>query len=224
MKHTARKIVLLCCILALCLTGCAAGKSTVVYVPFDEWEGKEAVLEMMPDRSSQRGVLEFDFQEDVQGIAFYCDVWQDGQCIASTPQLRASSTAQIEALVVSQEMEDSLCRWEFVEKNSDGYCTLATVLEQEVPTKKGGCGYSYSWLGSSGKAADLQAGKSYILAQQYFDLTPIVENGAFSTMTPSIDDAQSDSNKQLEECDYAIVLRMDTFATAEEAEAAANEL
>ncbi len=66
---------------------------------------------MMPDRSSQRGVLEFDFQEDVQGIAFYCDVWQDGQCIASTPQLRASSTAQIEALVVSQEMEDSLCRW-----------------------------------------------------------------------------------------------------------------
>ncbi len=101
---------------------------------------------------------------------------------------------------------------------------MATVLEQEVPTKKGGCGYSYSWLGSSGKAADLQAGKSYILAQQYFDLTPIVENGAFSTMTPSIDDAQSDSNKQLEECDYAIVLRMDTFATAEEAEAAANEL
>ena len=231
MKSTVKKLLLLGCVLALCLTGCGGKASTVRYVPFDEWDGKAAVLEMAPDMSPLKGVLEFDFQEDVQGIAFYCDVWQDGQCIATTPQLRAGGTEQTKSLCISIGMEDTSCRWDLVEKGPEaldgGEVTnaLLPLMETELPVAgKGSYGSKAAFIGKTIKnhTVRLKAGESYVLAAQIFDLNIDMEkeDGNYY-MHSDVDDVEID-NLDLQKYEYAIVLRMDTYASAQDAEAAAK--
>ena len=76
MQHRTQKLLLLCCILALCLTGCAASQSTVRGVQLSDREQKIAAL-----GDYTVGVLEFSFQQDVQGFLWQREIWKYGELV-----------------------------------------------------------------------------------------------------------------------------------------------
>ena len=218
MQHRTGKIILLCCILALCLTGCAACKSTVQYEQLLKGDQRVSLL-----NDGLMGALEFDFQDDIQGIVFYREIWQTGQCIEAVPQLYAGPAEKIASLYISIGMEDTACRWDLVENGSDGDTSsiMQPLIQTELPDGgSGSYGYKAVFIGDNAKnhTARLNAGESYTLAAQIFDLNVNItkENGDYFVQN-DFGNLEAD-NLDFQNYDYAIVLRMDTFATAEEVE------
>ena len=75
MKRTVIKGLALCCVLALCLTGCGK-QSTVTGKPFVV-DGASYYMNLT---DSWFHGFEFDFQDDVQGMILSLEVWQNGVC------------------------------------------------------------------------------------------------------------------------------------------------
>ena len=79
MQHTVRKTLLLCCILAFCLTGCTADKSTdESTVRGVQLSDREKKIAMLGDYTAA-GVLEFSCQQDVQGYLLQREIWKYGE-------------------------------------------------------------------------------------------------------------------------------------------------
>lgn len=218
MQHRTGKLILLCCILALCLTGCAAGKSTVQYEQLRKGDQRVSLL-----NDGLMGALEFDFQDDIRGIVFYQEIWQNGQCIEAAPLLHAGPAEQITSLYISIGMEDTACRWDLVKNRSDG--DTGSIMQPLIQTAlpydgNGSYGYKAVFIGDNAKnhTVRLDAGESYTLAAQIFDLNVNIteENGDYFVQN-NFGNLEAD-NLDFQNYDYAIVLRMDTYTTAEEAE------
>lgn len=217
MKHTARKIVLLCCILALCLTGCAAGKSTVKFIPLTEQE--MAIGKMISDNL---GIFEFTYQSDVQGHVLHLDTWFQGACIGSEV-LSFGGNETLDKLylapkiIQNQNGQVTGTQWQWNLNGAVLYNPLVIPFLETALAKSIGWGFNY-W--QCEKGAPLEANQSYVLAAGVCDL---FGNGVHTydceVLANDLSIVQGDYGNE-----YMLILYLDTYATAEEAEAAANEL
>lgn len=212
MKHTARKIVLLCCILALCLTGCAASQSTVRGVQLSDREQKIAAL-----GDYTVGVLEFSFQQDVQGFLWQREIWKYGELVEANIAAYGG-TDTLEALYIAHKQgknDDGSpeITWEMLKAEKNGYSKGSPAIQVAFPEcKDKEFGWASGFWGQDNtKSMALEAGKSYILSAETMDLMGDgwmgIPCGEYTAQEQFIKDS-----------DCVILLRMDTFATAEEAE------
>ena len=216
MKHTARKIVLLCCILALCLTGCAAGKSTVKFIPLTEQE--MAIGKMISDNL---GIFEFTYQSDVQGHVLHLDTWFQGACIRSDVLSFGGNETLDKLYLAPKVIQDQNgqftgTQWQWNLGGAVFYNPLVIPFPEVALAENIGWGFNY-W--SCEKGAPLEANQSYVLAAGVFDL---FGNGIHSYNCEAL--ANDLSVVQVDDGNEYMILYLDTYATAEEAEAAANEL
>lgn len=217
MKHTARKIVLLCCILALCLTSCAAGKSTVKFIPLTEQE--TAISKMISDNL---GIFEFTYQSDVQGHVLHLDTWFQGACIRSDVLSFGGNETLDKLYLAPKVIQDQNgqftgTQWQWNLGGAVFYNPLVIPFPETALAKSIGWGFNY-W--QCEKGAPLEANQSYVLAAGVCDL---FGNGVHTydceVLANDLSIVQGDYGNE-----YMLILYLDTFATAEEAEAAANEL
>ncbi len=212
MQHRTRKLLLLCCILALCLTGCAAGKSTVRGVQLSDREQKIAAL-----GDYTVGVLEFSFQQDVQGFLWQWEIWKHGE-LAEANIAAYGGTDTLETLYIGHKKGKNVdgspeITWEMLDAWKNGYRKLSPTIQVAFPECKDkafGCASGF-WGQDNTKPMALEAGKSYILSAETMDLMGDgwmgIPCGEYTAQEQFIKDS-----------DCVILLRMDTFATAEEAE------
>lgn len=216
MKNTIRSIVALCCIMALCLTGCAAGKSTVQGVQLSDREKNIAAL-----GDYRVGVLEFAFQQDIQGFIVQGEIWKFGELVKNDI-VTYGENSSLEALYVAHKQETNSdgspeITWEMLKVEKNGYSKGSPFAQLVFPEcKDNGFGWASSFWGQDSiKPMALEAGKSYILSAEAMDLTGDgfmgIPCGDYTAQEQCIKDS-----------DCVILLRMDTFATAEEAETEAK--
>ncbi len=217
MQHRTGKLILLCCILALCLTGCAAGKSTVKFIPLTE---QETVISKMI--SDNLGIFEFTYQSDVQGHVLHLDTWFQGACIGSEV-LSFGGNETLDKLYLApkiiqdQNGQVTGTQWQWNLNGAVFYNPLVIPFPETALAKSIGWGFNY-W--QCEKGAPLEANQSYVLAAGVCDL---FGNGVHTydceVLANDLSIVQGDYGNE-----YMLILYLDTYATAEEAEAAANEL
>ena len=217
MQHRTGKLILLCCILALCLTGCAAGKSTVKFIPLTE---QETVISKMI--SDNLGIFEFTYQSDVQGHVLHLDTWFQGACIGSEV-LSFGGNETLDKLYLApkiiqdQNGQVTGTQWQWNLNGAVFYNPLVIPFPETALAKSIGWGFNY-W--QCEKGAPLEANQSYVLAAGVCDL---FGNGVHTydceVLANDLSIVQGDYGNE-----YMLILYLDTYATAEEAEAAAYEL
>ena len=151
-------------------------------------------------------VWEFDFREDLQGIVLYYQTWQEGQW--SEPEAiiygMANGTERL-CVAIDSNSQQNVDSWSW----ATNWARMMSGVE--VPLKKG-TAYGTVFLGETAETPiALEASEDYLLAMRCYDYTA---GQALQAM-------QEDN---AEYHDAAMLLRLKCFATAEEAEAAANEL
>ncbi len=217
MKPTVKKLLLLCCVLALCLTGCGGKASTVRGVQLTEREQAIAAL-----ADGAVAGLEFAFQEDIQGFVLQREIWKYGN-LMEPAVVAYGDTDSLQALYICEKQENNADNirqiiWEGVlaEKETVQRIPLAQISFPECKDNATFAQVTHIWGREEQEAMTLQAGDSYILAVKCVDLN---DDGMTGVRCGSYEEAQA---LLQEHDDCVILLRMDTFATAQEAEAEAE--
>ncbi len=216
MQYVARKLLFFCCILTLCLTGCAAKQSTVQGVQLSDREEKIAAL-----GNYMVGILEFSLQEDVQGYLLQREIWKYGELAAESIAAYGGADS-LEALYIGHKQEKNSegapeITWELLRVRKDGYGKGSPFLRVAFPECKDK-EFSWSsqfWGQNRTEPIVLEAGKSYILAVESIDL------GNDGWMDVGCGE-YAEQEQNIKDSDCVILLRMDTFATAKEAKAEAE--
>ena len=221
MQHTVRKTLLLCCILAFCLTGCTADKSTdESTVRGVQLSDREKKIAMLGDYTAA-GVLEFSCQQDVQGYLLQREIWKYGE-LAEESIAAYGGADSLEALYIGHKQEKNSegapeITWELLRVRKDGYGKGSPFLRVAFPECKDK-EFSWSsqfWGQNRTEPIVLEAGKSYILAVESIDL------GNDGWMDVGCGE-YAEQEQNIKDSDCVILLRMDTFATAKEAKAEAE--
>ena len=219
MKRTVMKVLALCCILALYLTGCGA-QSTVTGKPFDV-EGAEYYLKLANGWFHE---FEFDFQDDVQGMILAQEVWQNGVCTDEQIITYGGTGGKQSYYLYSEKLQDeekepdfigtTLSIWAVSEIDGGGQLgSKFAPLERRFPQV-----VTMEYYDAISKEQTLEAGKEYVLFLQ-------MEQFGDEVLAATCDDlnrALAEGNgldELLHNCSYAIILKMSTFATEAEAEA-----
>ena len=213
MKSMAKKLLLLCCILALCLTGCGGKASTVRGVQLTEREQRIAAL-----AGDNAGVIEFSFAEDIQGMILQKEIWKYGQLQVAN-MVAYGGTDTMQALYISHRRDRinegiPEIRWELLKAEENTYSQVKPFVQIAFPEckdKEFGCSSSF-WGWDNKKPVTLEAGNSYILSVEAIDL---LGDGWMGISCG----AYAEQERFIKGNDCVILLRLDTFATAEEAEA-----
>ena len=217
MKQRIVKLATLICIVMLLLTGCASQKSTVTSVELSE---QETAIGQLYDGNV--GILKFDFQDDVQGAVIYTEVWEKDKCVET--QVRSCGRTGDKELYLSWEVDrqNAISRLR-MHSRTEGVTRVHPVMERNVPCDKNSeLAWSWAFLdGTTGNTVELKPGETYLLGWQAFDSTPeITENSSVSTVYGVLNVHERHKSQD----DYTVMLLMDTFATEEEALAAADRM
>lgn len=163
------------------------------------------------------GVLEFSFEEDIQGMILQWEIWKYGELLEANV-VAYGGTDTMQALYILHKQENSndgvpKITWEMLDVGETGYSKFGPFIQIAFPEcKDKGFGLSSSvWGQASTKPMMLKAGNSYILSAGAVDL---IGDGWLDI--PSGDYTEQEQNIKGSDC--VILLRMDTFVTAEDAE------
>ena len=221
MQHTVRKTLLLCCILAFCLTGCTADKSTdESTVRGVQLSDREKKIAMLGDYTAA-GVLEFSCQQDVQGYLLQREIWKYGE-LTETGIMAYGGTDSLEALYIGHKQEVNSegfpeFAWRILEARKSATRKFAPTIQVAFPEGEDIiCGWASDFLGRrSTEPIVLEVGKSYILSVESIDLG---DDGWQDVWCGEY----AEQEQNIKDSDCVILLRMDTFATAKEAKAEAE--
>lgn len=217
MKQRMVKWIALLCAMMFALTGCSAPQSTVTSVELSEQE--KAIGRLF---DGNVGILKFDFQDDVQGAVMYTEVWEKDKCV-ETNVWSLGGTGDKELYMsweVDREKGQSILR---MNTRTEGATSVYPVMKRTVPgDNRAEWGWSWAFLdGTTGSPVALKPGETYLLGWQAFDTTPeVTENSSASTVYGVVNARERHKNQD----DYTVILLMDTFATEEEALAAADRM
>ena len=216
MQHTVRKLLFFCCIMALCLTGCTADESTVRGVQLSD---REKNIAMLGDYTV--GILEFSLQQDVQGYLLQREIWKYGELTEESIAAYGAADS-LETLYIGHKQENNSegipeITWEMLRVRNDGYSKGSPFLRVAFPEcKDKEFGWSSGFWGeNSTEPIVLEAGKSYILSVEVIDLY----NGNWKAVLCG---EYTKQEHDIKDNDCVILLRMDTFATAQQAKAEAE--
>lgn len=216
MQHTVRKLLFFCCIMALCLTGCTADESTVRGVQLSD---REKNIAMLGDYTV--GILEFSLQQDVQGYLLQREIWKYGELTEESIAAYGAADS-LETLYIGHKQENNSegipeITWEMLRVRNDGYSKGSPFLRVAFPEcKDKEFGWSSGFWGeNSTEPIVLEAGKSYILSVEVIDLY----NGNWKAVLCG---EYTKQEQDIKDNDCVILLRMDTFATAQQAKAEAE--
>jgi len=216
MKRQIAKLVM-AFFLVLILTSCSAPKSTVTSIELSERE--EAIGQMF---NGNVGILKFDFRDDIQGAVMYTEVWEKDKCV-ETNVWSLGGTGDKELYMsweVDREKGQSILR---MNSRTEGATSVYPVMKKTVPGDNlEEWGWSWAFLdGTTGSPTELKPGETYLLGWQAFDTTPeVTEDSSVSTVYGVVNAYERHKNQD----DYTVMLLMDTFATEEEALAAADSM
>ncbi len=221
MQYVARKLLLLCCLLALCLAGCSADKSadksTVCGVQLSDREKKIA---MLADYTAA-GVLEFSCKQDVQGYLLQREIWKYGE-LTEESIIAYGDTDSLEALYVGHKEKTNSegapeITWEMLRAGRNATSKFVPAMQVAFPEcKDKEFGWASDFLGrSSTESIVLEAGRSYILSVELVDLG----SGGWRGVGCG---EYTEREQNIKDNDCVILLRMDTFATAQQAKAEAE--
>ena len=206
MKSMAKKLLLLCCILALCLTGCGGKASTVHGVQLTEREKNIAAL-----AGGTVDVLEFSFADDIQGFILQTEIWKYGELLEANV-ITYGDTDATQALYILHKQKNRdggipEITWDIqrTQKNGRSNGRFIQIAFPDCKDKEFGLS-SYFWGGDT-----LKVGSSYILSAENIHLG--------KGLTALSCGAYAEQEQHIKDSDCVILLRLDTFATAEEAEA-----
>lgn len=213
MKKIAWSTLTLTCILVLLLAGCTKDKdSTIKYYNLSE---REKIIAQFS--SDWFGIYDFSFYDDVQGAALYLDQWQNGKVVHSD-LIASGSTTYLKSCYISVKS--------LVDKNNqhigqEGDLRPAFIDERYIkePIKvkypkdadsvQAG---RVKFLGEDGpKQNRLRPNNSYILAIQSYQF----DEADQSMLTC---EGVMEDPSQIKKENYIVVLRLQAFATKEEAE------
>lgn len=216
MQHTVRKLLFFCCIMALCLTGCTTDESTVRGVQLSD---REKNIAMLGDYTV--GILEFSLQQDVQGYLLQREIWKYGELTEESIAAYGAADS-LETLYIGHKQENNSegipeITWEMLRVRNDGYSKGSPFLRVAFPEcKDKEFGWSSGFWGeNSTEPIVLEAGKSYILSVEVIDLY----NGNWKAVLCG---EYTKQEQDIKDNDCVILLRMDTFATAQQAKAEAE--
>lgn len=220
MKQITRKLVVLFCVIALCLVGCSRA-STVTDKPFDIY-GAQYYKNLL---GGDLHAFNFSMRDDIGGIVLTQEVWQNGTC-TDTALLSSGESRGLQSYYLFLERlqdEDShvwrgnrLTIWSVVHKDDGEIQSKLGPAEYEFP--KAAQSELFDTISSSKNTkTKLEAGKSYILALWMESFGEGID-----AQIRCKDFLQKDYQETLRDCNYAIVLRLDTYATEIEAEEAAS--
>lgn len=216
MQHTVRKLLFFCCIVALCLTGCTTDESTVRGVQLSD---REKNIAMLGDYTV--GILEFSLQQDVQGYLLQREIWKYGELTEESIAAYGAADS-LETLYIGHKQENNSegipeITWEMLRVRNDGYSKGSPFLRVAFPEcKDKEFGWSSGFWGeNSTEPIVLEAGKSYILSVEVIDLY----NGNWKAVLCG---EYTKQEQDIKDNDCVILLRMDTFATAQQAKAEAE--
>ncbi len=215
MKRKIAKLVIAFFLVSI-LAGCSAPKSTVTSVKLSEQE--TAIGQLF---NGDVGILKFDFQDDIQGAVMYTEVWEKDKCVETN--VLSLGVAEDRELYLSWEVDrekgQSILR---MNSRTEGVTRVYPVMTRMVPGDGKEWGWSRAFLdGTTDNAVELKPGETYLLGWQAFDTTPEVTESSSSSTVYGVLNAHERYNNQ---DDYTVMLLMDTFATEEEALAAADRM
>lgn len=205
------QLVLLCVLLAL--TGCTTS-STVRNVELNELVSKAFQL-----CSDWYGIMEFSFQDDVQGTVLYLEQWENGNCVDSELIAYGGTSRKESLYITSKILQDDNqlywkgSQWELL-SDAEGIDTRYEPIIIKFPDSDVAfSGFTGGFLGEADKkTVKLVPGQNYILAMQAYALP---ERGVpiFSCET------LMEEPENIKEYDCIVLLRLNTYAAEEEAEA-----
>ena len=221
MKRTVMKVLALCCILALYLTGCGA-QSTVTGKPFDA-DDAEYYQKLANGWFHE---FEFGFRDDVQGMVLTQEVWQNGVCTAKDVLAYGGAGGTENYYLCSEKLQDeatgqelagtALSIWTVSEVNDGRVERDLVSLERWFPQPA-----TAEYYDTIGKKQPLEAGKEYVLFLQIEQF----DNGIPVITCDNLNQAAAvgkSYHEALQDCEYVTVLKLQCFATEAEAEEAAK--
>lgn len=213
MKQNTKKLLTSVCIIAICfIAGCGSSiLSTVKYVTLTDQEEMHASL-----TAERVGILKISFADEIQSMVLYADVWKNGERIDS--KLLSYSERQDNTLYIAvdgiknEEFQDIGTEWTMgwkeVPNGSVRVDPIRVTFDEHEQT---GGGHIIVFLGEEAGSYMFDSEKSYMLAIEGYKFTDSI---TYSSCEAFVRDPE-----KLEEYDYAVVLRMDTFADVEGAKA-----
>lgn len=212
MKQVVVRPFIVLCIVVICLTGCGSSiTSTVKYIKLTEQEQRIASL-----TTDHVGILNISFADDIQSMVLYLDVWKNGECISS--ELLSYSEKQDNAVYIaidgikSEDLKSLGTVWNVGwKKTPNGGMTNGPFTINFDEHEQSGGGYVVAFLGAENGSAMLKADDHYVLAMEGYTFADDITYSSCEILGKEPD--------YLEAYDYAVVLRMDTFADAEGAKA-----
>lgn len=221
MKRTVIKGLALCCVLALCLTGCGT-QSTVTGKPFVV-DGASYYMNLT---DSWFHGFEFDFQDDVQGMILSLEVWQNGVCTANDVLAYGGTEGLTGYYLRSEKLKqeespygfagNALKIWAVHETTDSHVQSEYAPVERWFPQPATAESYD-----AIDKKQKLEAGREYILFIQEEQLNNGIHEITCDGLNGGMKAGKTYSDA-LKDCEYITVLKMSTFATEAEAEEAAK--
>lgn len=228
MKKFTKRIALLC-IMTMFLTGCGGmgtteqNGSTFTCSNLDE---REALVEQIGnlgrENDSFTHIIDFDFKEDIQGINLWQEVWLDGKCVEK--ELITSRDTSMETLGLRRDVEIdenynvASSQWYLFIREPKHGIPLTPYIVDYIPDRVPPTGFTteiHSGASTYGGGAEItmKPNDTYVLVSHEIDLT---EEGKFASSV-----AEGRQHEEfLYKNDAVIALRLDTYATLEEAQAA----
>lgn len=217
MKRTVMNVLALCCVLALCLTGCGT-QSTVTSKPFDA-DGADAYMNLT---DSWFHGFELDFQDDVQGMILSQEVWQNGVCTDKDVLAYGGASGLQKYYLCSEKLQDAesnqgitgnaLSIWAVQETNGGRVESEYAPVERWFPQTA-----TAEYYDTISKKQKLEAGKEYVLflqIEQFDNAMPVVTCDNMNQAT-TVGKSYSEA---LKDCNYVTILKLQCFATEAEAE------
>ena len=223
------KLTALLCVMTIFLTGCVgmAGTeqtgSTFICSNLNE---REALVEQIGnlgrENHSSVHIIDFDFKEDIQGINLWQEVWLDGKCVEK--ELITCRDASMETLGLRRDVEIdenynvASSQWYLMIWEPKHGIPLTPYIVDYIPDRVPPTGFTteiHSGASTYGGGAEItmEPDNTYVLISHEIDLT---EQGKFAS---SVAEGRQ-HEKFLQKNDAVIALRLDTYATLEEAQAA----
>lgn len=223
MKRFVKRVLVLLCVAVVLITGCSSGEKSSTVESTVSFTERESLLEFMT--GGDVTILEFDFQKDIQGIVFWQDIWYKGECIRSE-LISAKEAAKVKYVCLNEitsladDRKTIHSQWKVAiagPKHKEPF-ELEPYNEFHREYEPEGIIDSWNYSGgaylSNGEPVTLEVGQSYALVVQEFNLTG---KGIHAVSNEKI----MKEAEFLQTDDAVIVLRVDTYATKKEAEAAA---
>jgi len=225
MKSMAKKLLLLCCILALCLTGCSEKASTVKYIPLTEQEA--SISQMVSD---SLGIFQFTYAGDVQGYVLRLDTWFQSKRIRSDvlsyggAEEETLSKLYLATKIARDENERVMgTQWLWKEEMETENTAFVRNLSDplEIPFPDTWIAENFAWgfdYWRCEQKTTIEPNQSYALAAVVCDLFGDgIRTYEVATLVDDLSALQGNDGNE-----YMQILYLDTYASAQEAEAAAK--